>query len=886
MDFSGLQPRKRLREGDSASSGIATPSGAVDRFASVPNTGARLAPVVETPERVDGLSLSALGPAVGAAGHGSNNGRLSSSSASLGMSSSRVSAAGGACGVASHGRLEAVLRQTELLRRLDADAHATVTAEMSGQIDKLRSEVASLTKLLNDAHAQLQATASSGSSSSSSAGAGAGAGSATPQQTIAQLKRDVEALKAERDIAKAESSNLSRRIASASDAARESEAARASSAKKYDAEIASLQSQLAASQAAAAAAEARAAHAQSLGGAGAASSYSSSAADKENDPSRELMALRESLRAEQRRVRALMSELETWRSEARDSALAQEKLRAAEARAQRLEAAAAEGAAIKGLLSQACALLGRYEAIAITRSGTGSASVASASDGPTAASLLQQLEQHHAPSNSPQSLSAVAAGAFARSSSLAESLTSRMASVHADAMTSRQRLAEASLKLSTALQAKDAAQAEAAAGRAAVAAAAQAVSEARAEKLRADTRAQLAETSAASLQSLLSTYDAEDKAFGSGASAPSAASSTSSSGVVRTGLGRLSAAAYKARVTANAAATAAAAPPPNPLAPRVSKLEQLLLQSQERNAALLEALERAPLPGQIDGLRAQLASLEADVRSARAESDVLYRHFVPQLGAQSSGSSSSASASGVLCKCGGFSGVHTGIPFTLEEAAAGTNTLEAADASVPRASSRLVNSEKEAAEAPPDAAGSAEAVGRVRILHAVANPTSAALRQHDVALRTSLAAAKAECEALRTAAATCAEELRKLQIASAGAASSGSISGSGSDHGPAGASLGSGALNISAMPTSSSALGSSSLASSGLNPFGASGINTTLTSAAAAAAAADAEKVRQRMKSFFTEGFRKYRSAIAELMGYKVRMNHDIQHSIRQLYHE
>jgi hypothetical protein len=50
------------------------------------------------------------------------------SAAALGLSTSRV------CGVASHARLEALVKQTEALRRLDSDAHEAIRAELEEQI--------------------------------------------------------------------------------------------------------------------------------------------------------------------------------------------------------------------------------------------------------------------------------------------------------------------------------------------------------------------------------------------------------------------------------------------------------------------------------------------------------------------------------------------------------------------------------------------------------------------------------------------------------------------------------------------------------------------------------------------------------------------------------
>ena len=65
-----------------------------------------------------------LPPAGGAAA--ACSGALAPLPASLSASASASSSLHGVCGVPSHARLDAALRQTELLRRLDSDAQAAV----------------------------------------------------------------------------------------------------------------------------------------------------------------------------------------------------------------------------------------------------------------------------------------------------------------------------------------------------------------------------------------------------------------------------------------------------------------------------------------------------------------------------------------------------------------------------------------------------------------------------------------------------------------------------------------------------------------------------------------------------------------------------------------
>lgn len=94
----------------------------------------------------------------------------------LGASSLALSSVNGrVCTVPSHGRLEALVKQTELLRRLDADAHEVVKIEMQEQIDRLVGHVDQLTRAL----------AASTESSKSSATAGSSTGGSAPSTNTA-----------------------------------------------------------------------------------------------------------------------------------------------------------------------------------------------------------------------------------------------------------------------------------------------------------------------------------------------------------------------------------------------------------------------------------------------------------------------------------------------------------------------------------------------------------------------------------------------------------------------------------------------------------------------------------------------------------------------------
>lgn len=60
-----------------------------------------------------------------------------------------------ACSVISHSRLETLVKQLELLRQLDSEAHEAVKAELQEQIIKLKAQVEALTAALQGATASL-----------------------------------------------------------------------------------------------------------------------------------------------------------------------------------------------------------------------------------------------------------------------------------------------------------------------------------------------------------------------------------------------------------------------------------------------------------------------------------------------------------------------------------------------------------------------------------------------------------------------------------------------------------------------------------------------------------------------------------------------------------
>ena len=107
------------------------------------------------------LSLSALGGGGGVSGISG----ISGSSSSF-LASSSISATGGStktCNIPSHSRLESIVKQTELLRRMDADAHSVLRAEATEIREKLEIQVSAL-------EAQIIAMKTRGSSNTTTQG--------------------------------------------------------------------------------------------------------------------------------------------------------------------------------------------------------------------------------------------------------------------------------------------------------------------------------------------------------------------------------------------------------------------------------------------------------------------------------------------------------------------------------------------------------------------------------------------------------------------------------------------------------------------------------------------------------------------------------------------
>jgi hypothetical protein len=298
-----------------------------------------------------------------------------------------ASAVGGACSVSSHSRLEVLLRQTELMRRLDADAHEAVRTEMSAQADVLRSHVSALAGAVESAAAERLASADSIVSGAAAASVAAGVASKAAADTL-RLRAALAAVEIERDLARG-ALDAARREAEASAAASRAAVKRAESAaaasgavaedlyaqltgaavaeKESTARLAEAQRRLALYSTTAAAAAGVASTGTTVTGGddlsaffAASSSSSSSAAPPPLLPAGALSAadaasLREEHRAGIRRERAAAETIALLRVERGNSSLLEERIATAEARASRADEAAK---AVPALAANVNALLG------------------------------------------------------------------------------------------------------------------------------------------------------------------------------------------------------------------------------------------------------------------------------------------------------------------------------------------------------------------------------------------------------------------------------------------------------------------------------------------------------------------------------------------------
>ena len=461
-------------------------------------------------------------------------------------SSSGVAAPRPSCSLPSHGKLEQLLRQTELLRRLDADAHEVGRAELEDQIAGLRDDVEGLTRALQAATMAAAAPAQPPHTAPASAGASA---AAVPPELTALRE---------------ENATLRREAAHAAATAAERDA-------MHGRAIAHLESEVAAAVAAAArAASAAVPKPSPVLDSGGAHGSGGAAAAPSSAGEREALNLREQLRAAQRAQRAAVAELQQSSSVRATEELLRTQIEALETKAARLEAAASVGGTARGVIGALLRVLARYDAAArevaatlssTTGGGGGGAEEASRGGGrnasavtittapaactagpgsvgvPPASSALSALtpavidallappppstshasqsgEGGQAPPQVPPSAvaarTAVAAAAdacVAQADGLVASARYAAASQQAMATT----VADLSAKLRAAAAARAAYEAAAAAAREDAFAARTAAVEAGARRTAAERGLAVLAANAASLESLLKTYEAEER---------------------------------------------------------------------------------------------------------------------------------------------------------------------------------------------------------------------------------------------------------------------------------------------------------------------------------------------------------------------------------------
>lgn len=310
-----------------------------------------------TMEGSNSLSLSALG---GGGPSGSASGSFLGSS-SLGTTSGIKS-----CNVPSHSRLESIIKQTELLRRMDADAHSVLRAEATEIREKLEIQVSALEAQLAAVKARGISISSSSSSSSSAQG---------PPEVSVNDEIDLTA------DSEPEDSSSNQGAGGGSDAGLRSDLARSRE------EVTELKRLLAHERRMNA--DEKASHHRALAAADAAllkatTSTSSSSSSSSHltaasfvHPSQsvtfdsstggnvssgsELAEARESLRASQRRERALAEELKRLQQQHTSSTILTEKLSESQRKLAIAEKEAASASTLRSNLSSAMAALAQWD---------------------------------------------------------------------------------------------------------------------------------------------------------------------------------------------------------------------------------------------------------------------------------------------------------------------------------------------------------------------------------------------------------------------------------------------------------------------------------------------------------------------------------------------
>ena len=550
---------------------------------------------------------------------------LSSSSAlatslhesALGLSSASAT---GVCGVASHARLETLLRQTELLRRLDADSHEAARAEAAAEVSALRARLLAVcgaadkvaTGRAQDSAAVFDAVEASSKSSVEAA---------TALAEVARLRASLATVESSRSAAVASLETVRRDAAAAAAASKQAIARAEGAVKASSAMAADLQAQLEAARATPVSAPAVAS-----GGGSAASEGGLSAS--------EASALRETVRAGARRERAAADAIAALRADRANATVLEERLAAAEKRAQRAEAAASALAPLRGRLAAAASALGLWDsqvwAPLLGDTAPGGAGVAARAEGllrsaATGADALDDAD-----------FDALVERARARASAVAGTLASVQAGA-AEAMAvaaaARARATAAADARAAAHARLDALEREAAAAVARAAGASDACAA-------AEVRATCAESLANGLRAACASYEAEDRALQAAVVADNAsrAASLAAAGAAAGGAGNNAAraAAAKAADAAASAAREAADACRASSAARVALADAECSALRARVSALLDTASRAAPPSALAAETARVTTALADLATARAEIDVLW--------AAKGGSSSSSSA--------------------------------------------------------------------------------------------------------------------------------------------------------------------------------------------------------------------------------------------------
>jgi hypothetical protein len=482
----------------------------------------------------------------------------------------------GMCSVASHARLEAVAKQLELLRRMDADAHEAVAAELQEQVVKLRSQVETLTAALESSNARADAAASLMGAKE--------AGSASAATDSSSLRKHASAAETEASVLRSQYEHLQRENARLKRDLADQHSLATSSAARLEAAVHGLEQQLA--EAKADAAQLRVAAAVTSASAATAAGAVAAGAG-ESSVERQLRELREALRAAERRERAAASELQSRAAEVGNAQLAQERLAALQAKNGRLEAAAASASVAETRLRMAAEAVDAWEALCGTLLAPPPAAPTSAEQ--TIAGLLADAHGSGAGSKAAD-VSQQLAAALSRSRSRCEQLRGAVQALQGRGEAAARQLGQAQAALGAASAARQAVEAALSESEAARMAAVQQTAAAEAAAARQARACSLTQAQVANLTSLLATYEAEQAAFA--------------------GEGQ--------RAGGRCPSPACAA-----LSDRVQVLEGLLAAAHEAVAAAHEAAAALPGRGLVDALHGRVASLLAEAAALRGERDLL-----------------------------------------------------------------------------------------------------------------------------------------------------------------------------------------------------------------------------------------------------------------------